>query len=324
MSCSSRPGWRAVRRSTSKRSSRLAFRRIRGGFLEGLPITGAGVRADVSPPEAPDYSSLYGITSLPRAPGPDVRARHDAERRVRRQADVQPAARADRAGGRRCPSTRGWARSRCCGRCSATRALHLGVAAATRSARPCRCGRRCRLAAGAANAPTAIHGGRATVRHAAARSTASRESTIWSSASRPTTSAGTILRGQRARAADGRLRGPRARPGGTVQAVLSLVGVVAARGLDGTRADPAARATRPLTSGSPRIIATAPSAGSTIRPASMPAPSDLAGPTRRLTPALMPSPPNILYLHSHDTGRYVQPYGTRSRRRTSSGWPIRG
>ena len=24
----------------------------------------------------------------------------------------------------------------------------------------------------------------------------------------------------------------------------------------------------------------------------------------------MPSPPNILYLNSHDTGRYVQPYGT--------------
>ena len=32
-------------------------------FLEGLPITGAGVRANVSPPEAPAYSSLYGITS---------------------------------------------------------------------------------------------------------------------------------------------------------------------------------------------------------------------------------------------------------------------
>lgn len=32
-------------------------------FLEGLPITGAGVRANVSPPDAPDYSSLYGITS---------------------------------------------------------------------------------------------------------------------------------------------------------------------------------------------------------------------------------------------------------------------
>ena len=32
-------------------------------FLEGLPITGAGVRRNVSPPEAPAYSSLYGITS---------------------------------------------------------------------------------------------------------------------------------------------------------------------------------------------------------------------------------------------------------------------
>jgi trehalose 2-sulfotransferase len=32
-------------------------------FLEGLPITGAGVRANVSPPDAPAYSSLQGITS---------------------------------------------------------------------------------------------------------------------------------------------------------------------------------------------------------------------------------------------------------------------
>jgi trehalose 2-sulfotransferase len=32
-------------------------------FLEGLPPTGAGVRRNVSPPEAPWYSSLQGITS---------------------------------------------------------------------------------------------------------------------------------------------------------------------------------------------------------------------------------------------------------------------
>jgi LPS sulfotransferase NodH len=32
-------------------------------FLEGLPTTGAGVRRNVSPPEAPAYSSLQGITS---------------------------------------------------------------------------------------------------------------------------------------------------------------------------------------------------------------------------------------------------------------------
>jgi trehalose 2-sulfotransferase len=32
-------------------------------FLEGLPLTGAGVRANVSPPEAPPYSSLQGIHS---------------------------------------------------------------------------------------------------------------------------------------------------------------------------------------------------------------------------------------------------------------------
>jgi trehalose 2-sulfotransferase len=32
-------------------------------FLEGLATTGAGVRANVSPPEAPAYSSLQGITS---------------------------------------------------------------------------------------------------------------------------------------------------------------------------------------------------------------------------------------------------------------------
>jgi N-sulfoglucosamine sulfohydrolase len=24
---------------------------------------------------------------------------------------------------------------------------------------------------------------------------------------------------------------------------------------------------------------------------------------------MAPAPPNILYIHSHDTGRYVQPYG---------------
>src|ERR1700728_4649309 len=59
-------------------------------------------------------------------------------------------------------------------------------------------------------------------------------------------------------------------------------------------------------SGSPRIIATAPSAGSVTRPASTPAPFDDAGAD---PPPVMPTPPNILYLNSHDTGRYVQPYG---------------
>ena len=34
-------------------------------------------------------------------------------------------------------------------------------------------------------------------------------------------------------------------------------------------------------------------------------------------------PPNILYIHSHDTGRDVQPYGHAIPTRTSNGWPIR-
>ena len=38
----------------------------------------------------------------------------------------------------------------------------------------------------------------------------------------------------------------------------------------------------------------------------------------------MTRPPNVLYLHSHDTGRHVQPYGHQWRRRRSRASPSRG
>ena len=35
----------------------------------------------------------------------------------------------------------------------------------------------------------------------------------------------------------------------------------------------------------------------------------LMGGVRSMNASALPKPPNILYVHSHDSGRYVQPYG---------------
>ena len=63
-----------------------------GDYLENLPRTGAGIRDDTTPPRAPDAFLAARARELPRASGPQLRARDHRQRRVRREADVaQPA-----------------------------------------------------------------------------------------------------------------------------------------------------------------------------------------------------------------------------------------
>ena len=119
-----------------------------GYFLAGLPRTGAGIRDDVRPTDAPEYSDLRARRWVGGTPGPHVSAGNDRQRRVRSEADVEPAAglgaACDRAAGVRRPGSG----QSCWSGCLGIRAT-CGCGAATRCDRRSAYGARSRPALGA-------------------------------------------------------------------------------------------------------------------------------------------------------------------------------
>ena len=149
-SCSPALGLPGTRRSTSRPAPRPAHRRTPAISWPACRGPEPGSATIARPTDAPDYSDLTRGRRLGGAPGADIPARDDRQRRVRRQADVEPVARPRAARGRRCRSSPARPDRTCWSACSGIRAT-CGCAAATRSARRSACGARFRLAPGASS-----------------------------------------------------------------------------------------------------------------------------------------------------------------------------